>query len=194
LDRRLFVDTDHDRVLGRRHIETNHLGSLGGELRIVALAPTLARGQIDFLRPEHAPDLLHVDIPEHVGNQRSGPSAVAIRRPKVEHAENAPGGCVAILGRGTAIAGFIETRTPQRCVAHAPLRGRACRTPHQTADLACRKTIRRQQHDPRPLAQAVLRLSRANQAVKLGTLTVRQCNQGRFRDAFHRNLESRLTH
>ncbi len=48
LDRGLLVDTDDDRVLGRRHVEPDHVGRLGDELGIVALAPGLAPGRSIF--------------------------------------------------------------------------------------------------------------------------------------------------
>ena len=66
LDRQLLVDAEHDSVLGRRHIEADHFGGFGGELGIVAFAPTFARGEVDLLRSEHAPDMLHVDIAERL--------------------------------------------------------------------------------------------------------------------------------
>jgi len=47
--------------------------------------------------------------------------------------------------------------------------------------------------DPRTLAQSMLGLRRAHQAFELRALRVRQNNSCRFRDALHRNLESRLT-
>ena len=46
LDRRLFVDADDDGVLGRRHVEPDHVGRLGDELGIVALAPGFAPGKV----------------------------------------------------------------------------------------------------------------------------------------------------
>jgi hypothetical protein len=52
LDRGLFVDADDDGVLGRRHVERDHVGSLGDELGIVALAPGFAPGKVDLLRTQ----------------------------------------------------------------------------------------------------------------------------------------------
>ena len=49
LDRRLFIDAENDSVLRWRHIKTDHIGSLRGEIWIGAFAPTLAPGQIDLL-------------------------------------------------------------------------------------------------------------------------------------------------
>ena len=64
LDRGLLVDTDDDGVLRRRHVEPDHVGGLGDELRIVALAPGFAPGQVDLLGAQEAPDILHVDVAE----------------------------------------------------------------------------------------------------------------------------------
>jgi hypothetical protein len=56
LDRRLFIDADDDRILRRRHVEPNHIGGLGDELGIVALAPGFATREIDLLPAQEAPD------------------------------------------------------------------------------------------------------------------------------------------
>lgn len=96
LDRGLLVDADHDGVLRRRHIETDDLGGFSGEFGIVALTPAFARGKVDLVCPEHAPDVLHIDIAEGFGDQRSGPPSVTVRRPQVENTQNAPRrlGCI----------------------------------------------------------------------------------------------------
>ena len=62
LDRGLFVDTNDDRVLGRCHVEPDHIGGLGDELRIAALAPGFASGEVDLLGAKEAPDILHIDV------------------------------------------------------------------------------------------------------------------------------------
>jgi hypothetical protein len=58
----------------------------------------------------------------------------------------------------------------------------------RAADRARLYTVRRQKHDPCPLAHPVLRLRRTRQAFKLGPLLLRQCNRCRFRDAAHASL------
>lgn len=53
LDRRLLIDADDDGVLGRRHVEADHVCGLGDKLAIVALAPRFASVEIDaFLAQE----------------------------------------------------------------------------------------------------------------------------------------------
>ena len=80
LDRGLLVDADDDGVLGRRHVEPDHIGGLGDELGIVALAPGLAPGEVDLLRAQETPDILHIDIAERGRQQRPRPARIALRR------------------------------------------------------------------------------------------------------------------
>ena len=47
LDGRLLVDADDDRLVGRGHVEADHIGRLGGEFGIVALAPRFPAVEID---------------------------------------------------------------------------------------------------------------------------------------------------
>jgi hypothetical protein len=91
LDRRLLVDADDDRILGWCHIEADHISSLGGEIRIVALAPTLAAGEIDLLLVQEAPHVVHVDIAQGLGDQFAGPARPALRHRPIEHRQNALG-------------------------------------------------------------------------------------------------------
>ena len=79
LDRGLFIDADDNRVLGRSHVEPDHVGRLGGELRIVALAPGFAPSEVDLLGTQEAPDILHIDIAERRSQQRSRPAGIALR-------------------------------------------------------------------------------------------------------------------
>ena len=78
LDRGLFVDAEDNRVLRRGHVEPDHIGGLGGELRIVALAPGFAPGEVDLLGAQKAPDILHIDVAERCGQQRSRPAGIAL--------------------------------------------------------------------------------------------------------------------
>ena len=71
LNRRLFVDGEHDGVLGRRHIEPDNLRRIGGKFGIVAEAPRLAPGKVDLLTPQETPDILDIDVAEALA--RSGP-------------------------------------------------------------------------------------------------------------------------
>ena len=81
LDRGFFVDTDHDRVLRGRHVEPHHIGGLGDELKIIALAPGFAPREVDLLGTQDAPDLLSC----------TSPNSAAISLP-VQRANPAGGG------------------------------------------------------------------------------------------------------
>jgi hypothetical protein len=52
LNGRLFVDREHDGVVGRGHVELDDLGRLGRKLRVVADAPRLAAREIDLVRAQ----------------------------------------------------------------------------------------------------------------------------------------------
>jgi hypothetical protein len=57
LDRGLLVDAENDRVLRRRHVKLDHIGRLGDERRVGALAPGFAPGEVNLLGPQEAPHL-----------------------------------------------------------------------------------------------------------------------------------------
>ena len=84
LDRRLLVDREHDRVLGRREVEPDDGGGLGGELGVARQAPGLAPGEVDPLGAQKAPDVLVADVAEFCGEQRRGPTGEARGRRPVE--------------------------------------------------------------------------------------------------------------
>jgi hypothetical protein len=92
LDRGLFVDADDDRVLGRRYVEPDDFGGLGGKLGVVALAPRFASIEIDLLGAQKAPDLLHVHVAQFGGNQRSRPARESGRRRTFQDSQNASAG------------------------------------------------------------------------------------------------------
>src|SRR5262245_27292264 len=45
-------------IVRPHHVETDDLRCLGDEIRIVALPPGLAPGEVDLPRPQEAPDVL----------------------------------------------------------------------------------------------------------------------------------------
>src|SRR5277367_3589761 len=183
LDRRLLVDRQHEGAARWIEIEPDNLRRLGGERGIVTLAPRFARGQIDLLLPQEAPDVLHVDIAQARGNQRSAPAPVTRRHRGIKDRQDAFAGRRRVLGLRAPVAGLAQPSEPRRGIAHPPLRRGTGRAPDRPADRRRRHTARRQQHDPRPLAQPVLRLRRARQAFQPGPLFFRQDDRGRFRDA-----------
>jgi hypothetical protein len=92
LDRRLLVDREDDRMVGRLEVEPDDVGGLGGELGVARETPGLAPGEVDPLRPQEAPDVLVADIAEFLGEQRCGPAGEARGRRPVEQRQNAPTG------------------------------------------------------------------------------------------------------
>ena len=89
LDRRLLVYANHHRVLGWRQAKTDHIGGLGSELRIGALAPGFAPRKINLVLAQNAPDALFVDIAQTLGDQRRRPAPIALGDRLVQHRKNA---------------------------------------------------------------------------------------------------------
>ena len=56
LRRNEVLNADDDGVLGRCHVEPDHVGGFGDERGIVALAPGFAPGEVDLLRAQKTPD------------------------------------------------------------------------------------------------------------------------------------------
>src|SRR6516162_290683 len=193
LDRGLLVHRQHQCTVGWIKVQPHDLGGFGGELRIVALAPGFAGRQIDLLDAQKAPDILHVNVAQFRCDQRTGPASVSRRHWPVEHRKNPFVGLGRVFGLGAAVAGLVQPGKTVARIAHPPLRCRSGRTTNFPADRAAGHAFRSQQHDLRPLAQPVFRLGRTRQLLKLGLLVCRQNNRGRFRDASHAPLESRLT-
>src|SRR5271166_3649723 len=90
LDRRFFIDTDNNRLGRRINIETHNIGSFRRELRVVTLAPGLAGGQIDVVLSQETPNILNINIPQRLGQQRTRPSGIALRWRLIQKRQNAP--------------------------------------------------------------------------------------------------------
>ena len=88
LDRRLLIDREDDRMVGRIEVEADDVGGLGGELGVARETPGFAPGEVDPLRPQKAPDVLVADVAEFLGEQRRGP---ARRSPRAAAGRAAPG-------------------------------------------------------------------------------------------------------
>ena len=188
LDRGLFVDTEDNRVLRRGHVETDHVGGLGGELWIAALAPGFAPSQVDLLGTQKPPDILHIDVAERCGQQRSRPAGIALGLRLVQQRQNAFARFRRVFRLSTSVARFVQTAKPLFGIAHAPLRCRAGRAANSPSDRPARQALRGKQHDPGALPQSMLRLRRTHQALKLSPLRRRQNNSRRLRDAAHTPL------
>jgi hypothetical protein len=188
LNGRFFVDREHDRVVRRRHIEPDDLGGLGRKFRVVALTPGFAPPQVDLLRAQETPNILHVNVAKPLGDQRPGPVRVAFRRRSVEHRQDAPVRLLVVSGLGPAIADFRKPRKSVLRVTNPPFRRRAGGAAERAANRPRRCAIGGHQHDPRLEARAVLRLGRPRHTLKLGPLLARQYDRRRLQKVAHATL------
>src|SRR5271156_2852398 len=95
--------------LRRDHVEPYHVGRLGGELRIAALAPGFAPGEIDFLGSQEAPDLLHIDIAECRGQERSRPAGITLGLWLIQQRQNALVRFRRVFWLGAPVTRFVKT-------------------------------------------------------------------------------------
>ena len=159
LDRRFFIDTDNNRLGRRINIETHNIGSFRRELRVVTLAPGLAGGQIDVVLAQETPNILNVNIPQRLCQQRTRPSGIARRRRLIQERQNAPVRrrtvdrllvrARAVLKSGNAVIG----KTPPPFADDARL------NTHFLSDRARAAAFSRQQYYPRTLHVALSVLS-----------------------------------
>ena len=96
LDRRLFVDTENNGLGGRIDIKADHIGGFRHELRVVALAPGLAGGKVDIVLAQEAPDILNINVAQGLGQQRTRPPPIALRRRLIQKRQNALAGGLAV--------------------------------------------------------------------------------------------------
>jgi len=80
LDRRLFIDTEHNRLGRRINVETNDISGFRRERGVIALAPGFARRKVDLVLAQEAPDILNVNVAQRLGQQRAHPAGIARRR------------------------------------------------------------------------------------------------------------------
>src|ERR687898_2821110 len=89
LDRRLFVDTENNRLGGGIDIKADHIGGFRPERGVVALAPRLAGGKVDGVVAQETPDILNINVAQGLGQQRTGPPGIARRRRLIQQRQNA---------------------------------------------------------------------------------------------------------
>ena len=118
LDVRLLVDRQHDGVVRRVEVEPDDLGGLGDEVGIVALAPRLARGEIDLLAAQETPDGLVRHIDQLSRQQRRRPAAVARRRRLIEQRQD-PLACLRSCSAASRPAGAGRAARPAARVQSA---------------------------------------------------------------------------
>ncbi len=190
LDRRFFVHSEHDGVLGWRHVEADDLRGLGRELGVVADAPRLAARKVDLVLAQKAPDILDIDVAKRFGDERSSPVGVAFRRFAIKQGQDAPVGFLVVFRRRAALADFRKTGKAMLGVAHAPFRRRAGRASERATDRPGSGALGRHEHDLRLPTSAMLRSGRARQPLELDPLFIGQFNRRRFQMAAHAALES----
>src|SRR5262249_47960665 len=81
LDRRLFVDTENNRLRWGIDIKPNHLGGFRYKRRVVALAPRFVGGKVDVVLAQEAPNILNINVFQCLGQQRTRPAGVALATP-----------------------------------------------------------------------------------------------------------------
>jgi hypothetical protein len=188
LDRRLFVDGQHDGVVRRRHVEPDDLGRLGNKVGIVAFTPGFAAGKVNLLSAKKPPDILNVDVAQSLGQQRPAPVGVALRRFFIEKRQNARIVPRPVFGLRAPLACLVEARHPSRRIANPPFGRCADRAADRSRDFTRRRAIARHQHDPGALARAVLAFRRTRHTLKVSAFLASQNYPRRFRDALHASL------
>ena len=88
LDRRFFIDAQHNGLLGRSNVEANNIGHFRRKGRIVALAPGFASAKIDPVASQKPPDILNINVVQPLGEQRSCPPGKSLRRWLVQERQN----------------------------------------------------------------------------------------------------------
>jgi hypothetical protein len=185
-----FIDRQNDGIGRRGHIQADNVGRLGDEIRVGALAPGLATGQIDLLGTQEAPDILLVDIVQRTRQQRCAPVGISCRRWLIEHGEDALLLCGAVFGLRAAVASLVEACQAVAGVAHSPLRRRSRGAPHDPTDLARGQAVGRRKHDLRTGPHPDLGFGGTDQPLKHRTLCRRQRDHCRAGNRSHPQLES----
>ena len=191
LDRRLFVDTENNRLGRRIDIEADHISGFRHKLRVIALAPGLAGDKIDIVLAQEAPDILNVNVAQCLGQQRTRPSGIARRRRLIQKRQNA---LVRDLAVDRLLARPRSVLQPSEAVvgkAPPPVADNARLNAHLLGDRTGAMAVSRQQHYSRPLHVA-LRRSRCT-AASLKHLPYLRLEPNFSCFGNHPRLKSRLT-
>lgn len=191
LDRGLLIDAQDNRFVGRGDVEADDIGCLGSERRIVALAPGFTSRKIDLLRTQEAPDILHVDIAESLGQQRSGPARIALRRRTIEELEDALIRSRPVDRHLPRPRSFLKPFKPLLGKTPPPVAYDAWLDAHFLRDRAGRTALGRQQHNSRSLHVSLGRRRRTKSPFQHRPLLRLKPHFSCF--GYHPNLESRLT-
>ena len=126
-------------------------------LVVVALAPRLAGGQVDIVLAQEAPDILNINVAQCLGQQRTRPAGITLRRRLIQKRQNA-------LVRGLAVDRLLapawQALQPTKAMfgkAPPPVADNARLNAHFLGDRTGAATLGRQQHYSRPLHVALRR-------------------------------------
>jgi hypothetical protein len=191
LDRGLLVDADDNRILRRRYVQPDHVGRLGGKLRIIALAPRLAAIQVDLVLAQHAPHLLLMHVAQLGGDHASGPAGKTGRRRAIQNGQDTLIRLHAVLGPRTGPRLVAQPGQTLTGIPTAPQADRARHGRHLARDRPRRAAGRRQQNDPRPHHIALFARRRSNPGLKHGSIPALQANFCCIRN--HQKVESRIS-
>ena len=188
LDRRLFIDTENNRLGGRIDIKADHIGGFRHELGVVALAPGFAGGKIDLVLAQEAPDILNINVAQCLGQQRTRPAGIALRRWLIQNRQNA-------LVRGLAVDRLLacpwtilEPTKAALGKVPPPVAHNARLNANFLGDRPRAATLSRQQHYARPL-QVARRRARCP-AARLKHLAYLRLEPNLSCSGNHPNLES----
>src|SRR5713226_6172050 len=191
LDRRLFVHAEHNGPLGRGDIEANDIGGFGRKVRVVALAPGFASHEVNLVAAQEPPDILDVDIAQHLGQQGPGPACDPLRWRLIQQLQNPLVGRLRInrlLARPRLVFQPFKAMVG---IAVPPKADNPRLDPDFLGDRPGAAPGRRQQNDPRPLQIALQYHRRATTRLKHLAIFPRKVNFSCF--GYHPDLESRLT-
>src|SRR5262245_2131322 len=188
LNRGFFIDTENNRLGGRINIKPDHIGGLRRELGIVALAPGFAGGKIDLVLAQKAPDILNINIAQCLGQQRTRPPRIALRRWLIQKRQNS-------LVRGLAVdpllTGSWTILQPAKAVLGKPPPPLAHNTrlnAHFLGDRPRAATLSRQQHYSRSLDVGLRRTRRS--AARLKHLAYLRLEPNLSCSRYHPDVES----
>src|SRR5580704_5771066 len=191
LDRGLFVNAEHNGLLGRGDIEANHVRGFGRKVRVIALAPGLASLKIDLVAAQESPDILDVNIAQRLGQQRSAPACKSCRRWFVQQPKNPLVGCFRVdrpLARPRLV---FKPFKPLFGIAMPPQTHNPRLHPDFLGDRPRAAIVRSQQNNPRPLQITLQCHRRATTSFQHLAIVPSKANFSCFGN--HSNLESRLT-
>ena len=160
LDRRLFVDTENNRLGGRIDIEADHIGGFRRERWVVAFAPGFAGGKVDIVLAQEAPDVLNVHVAQRLGQQRTRPPGIALRWRLRQKRQDA---LVRRLAVDRLLAGpgtLLQTAKAVLGKAPPPVADDARPNTHFFGDRTRAAALSRQQYYARPLHVALRRARR----------------------------------